>query len=68
MGNVAASGGYYISCPADTILAGANTITGSIGVFGLLFNAQELLNDKLGLTFDTYATGAHADLGLNIHK
>ena len=63
MGNVAASGGYYISCSADTILAGENTITGSIGVFGLLFNAQEFFNDKLGLTFDTYATGAHAGMG-----
>ena len=63
MGDVAASGGYYISCPADTILAGENTITGSIGVFGLLFNAQKFFNEKLGITFDTYSTAEHAMLG-----
>ncbi|HND70587.1 MAG TPA: signal peptide peptidase SppA, partial [Bacteroidia bacterium] len=60
MGNLAASGGYYISCLADTIVAQRTTITGSIGVFGLLFNAQKLLNNKLGLTFDTYKTGPYA--------
>ncbi len=64
MGNLAASGGYYISCLADTIVAQPTTITGSIGVFGLLFNAQKLLNNKLGLTFDTYKTGPYADLGI----
>jgi protease-4 len=64
MGNVAASGGYYISCLADTIVAQHNTITGSIGVFGLLLNAQKMFNNKLGLTFDTYKTGPYADLGL----
>lgn len=64
MGDVAASGGYYISCLADTIVAQHNTITGSIGVFGLLINAQKMLNNKLGLTFDTYKTGPYADLGL----
>ena len=48
MGDYAASGGYYISCAADTIVAEANTITGSIGVFGLMFNAQKLFNNKLG--------------------
>mgnify|MGYP001438304586 FL=1 len=46
MGEVAASGGYYISAPADTIVAQPNTITGSIGIFGLMFNVQELINDK----------------------
>jgi len=64
MGDLAASGGYYISCMADTIVAQHNTITGSIGVFGLLMNAQKLLNNKLGLTFDTYKTSPYADLGL----
>jgi len=60
-GGVAASGGYYISCGADTILASPNTITGSIGVFGVFPNMQELLNDKLGITFDHVMTNAHAD-------
>ncbi len=64
MGDLAASGGYYISCMADTIVAQHNTITGSIGVFGLLMNAQKLFNNKLGLTFDTYKTSPYADLGL----
>ncbi len=63
MGSVAASGGYYISCAADTIVAQPNTITGSIGVFGLLFNAQNMLNHKLGITVDTYKTGPYTDLG-----
>jgi len=63
MGNVAASGGYYISCAADTIVAQPNTVTGSIGVFGLIFNAQKLFNNKLGITFDTYKTGPFADMG-----
>src|SRR6202012_5491403 len=47
MGDVAASGGYYIACDANVIVAEPTTITGSIGVFGLIPNAQELLNDKL---------------------
>src|SRR6185295_7386768 len=63
MGDVAASGGYYISCAADTIVAQPNTITGSIGVFGLLFNMQKMFNNKLGITFDTVKTGRYADLG-----
>ncbi len=63
MGSVAASGGYYISCAADTIVAQPNTITGSIGVFGLMFNAQNMLKNKLGITVDTYKTGAYTDLG-----
>src|SRR5205814_6840204 len=54
--------GYYISCAADTIVAEPNTITGSIGVFGVLMNTQKLFNHKLGITFDTVKTGAHADL------
>jgi protease IV len=61
MGEVAASGGYYISAPADTIVAQPNTITGSIGIFGLWFNVQELLNDKLGITTDVVSTGQLSD-------
>jgi protease-4 len=63
MGEVAASGGYYISAPADTIVAQPNTITGSIGIFGILFNVQELVNDKLGVTTDIVATGELSDFG-----
>ncbi len=63
MGDVAASGGYYISCAADTIVAEPNTITGSIGVFGVLFNTQKLMKNKLGITTDTVLTGKMADLG-----
>jgi protease-4 len=63
MGDVAASGGYYISCAADTIYAEPNTITGSIGIFAILPNMQKFFNDKLGLTFDGVKTGKFADLG-----
>jgi protease-4 len=63
MGDVAASGGYYIACGADRIFAQPNTITGSIGVFGLLPNLQKLLNNKMGITIDTVKTNRHADLG-----
>lgn len=63
MGEVAASGGYYISAPADTIVAQPNTITGSIGIFGILFNVQELVNDKLGVTTDVVSTGEFSDFG-----
>lgn len=63
MGDVAASGGYYIACAADTIIAQPTTITGSIGVFGVLFNSQKLFNNKLGITFDGVKTGKYADLG-----
>jgi len=62
-GDVAASGGYYIACAADTIVAQPNTITGSIGVFGVLFNAQQMLKNKLGITVDTVKTNRFADLG-----
>lgn len=62
MGNVAASGGYYISCAADTIIAQPNTITGSIGVFGVLWNAKGLM-EKVGVTTDTVKFGKYADLG-----
>ncbi|MBI4649151.1 MAG: signal peptide peptidase SppA [Bacteroidia bacterium] len=63
MGDVAASGGYYISCKADMILASENTITGSIGVFGVLWNGKELLNNKLGITSDVVKTNASSDIG-----
>ena len=62
MGDYAASGGYYIACSADKIYANANTITGSIGVFGVIPNLQKFLDEKLGITFDRYETNPHADL------
>lgn len=61
MGDVAASGGYYIAAPADTIIASPNTITGSIGVFGLIPNIQVLLNDKIGVSSEVVKTNAHSD-------
>jgi protease-4 len=63
MANVAASGGYYLACPADTILVNPLTITGSIGVFGVFFTAEELLTEKLGLRYDGIKTHPFADLG-----
>ena len=61
MGNLAASGGYYIACEADTIVAQPNTITGSIGVFGLFFNTKGLIN-KMGISVDTVKTTPYADI------
>jgi protease-4 len=61
-GDVAASGGYYIACAADSIFVQPNTITGSIGVFGIIPNFQNLLNNKLGITFDGVKTGQYADI------
>ena len=63
MGNYAASGGYWISAKADYIFADPSTLTGSIGVFGTFPNAQGLLNDKIGLTFDVAKTNENADFG-----
>ncbi|MEX0987462.1 MAG: signal peptide peptidase SppA [Bacteroidales bacterium] len=63
LGDVAASGGYYIVCPADTIVASETTITGSIGVFGVLPNLQELMNDKIGITTGVVKTNKYSDLG-----
>ncbi len=63
MSDVAASGGYYMAMGCDTIVAHPNTITGSIGVFGLLFNAEAFLKNKLGVTADRVKTGAYSDLG-----
>jgi protease-4 len=64
MGSVAASGGYYLAAPANWIVAQPNTITGSIGVFGMLLNAQNLLENKLGIHVETVKFGAYADLGM----
>ncbi|MDO7744157.1 MAG: signal peptide peptidase SppA [Pedobacter sp.] len=61
-GDVAASGGYYIGCAADSIFVQPNTITGSIGVFGIIPNFQNLMTNKLGLTFDGVKTGQYADI------
>jgi protease IV len=62
-GDVAASGGYYISCAADSIFALPTTITGSIGVFGIIPNMQAFFKNKLGVTFDGVKTGPYADAG-----
>ena len=63
MGNVAASGGYYISCAADTIVAEPTTLTGSIGIFGLMFSGEKLIKDKLGISSDVVKTNDHSDFG-----
>ena len=66
MGSYAASGGYYISCPADAIMASPVTLTGSIGVFGLMFNGEQTLRNKLGITVDVAKTNPSADLGMTV--
>jgi protease IV len=63
-GDVAASGGYYISCGADSIFCSPNTITGSIGVFGIIPNMQDFFKSKLGVTFDGVSTSPYADMGV----
>jgi len=63
MGDVAASGGYYIAAGAKKIFASPTTITGSIGVFGMMLNAKGMLNNKLGITMDTINTGRLANIG-----
>jgi protease-4 len=63
MGDYAASGGYYISCAADTIIAQPNTLTGSIGIFGMIPNPHKLLTDKLKLNIETVKTNQFADFG-----
>lgn len=65
MGNLAASGGYYISCAADKIYAQPNTITGSIGVFGVIPYTGKMLENKMGITFDRVQTNDHAILSMN---
>jgi protease IV len=66
-GDVAASGGYYIACPSTRILADPTTITGSIGVFGVIPNLKGLFNNKLGITFDEAKTNTNADY-ISINK
>lgn len=61
MGSYAASGGYYISCPADVIVADKMTLTGSIGVFGMFLDTREALKNKLGITIDGVKSNASAD-------
>ncbi|MBX9733941.1 MAG: signal peptide peptidase SppA [Chitinophagaceae bacterium] len=63
MGDVAASGGYYIACNADQVFANTNTITGSIGVFSVVPNFQSFFKNKLGITFDGVKTAPYADMG-----
>lgn len=65
MGDVAASGGYYIAAPASRIFADPNTITGSIGVFGVIPYIGAMMENKLGLTFDRAATNKHSIMSLN---
>ena len=66
MGSYAASGGYYISSSADAIIADKLTITGSIGVFGMLLEGENALKEKLGITSDVTKSGSSADLGAGI--
>lgn len=63
MGDVAASGGYYISCAADMIVAEPTTLTGSIGIFGMFFSGEKLIQDKLGIHSDIVKTNRHSDFG-----
>lgn len=67
MGNLAASGGYYIAAAADSIFAAPNTLTGSIGVFGIIPNFESFFENKIGITFDRVTTGPYADL-LNTNR
>ena len=65
MGDIAASGGYYVATPATRIFASPSTITGSIGVFGIIPYTGDLLENKLGITFDYVSTNSHGVLSLN---
>lgn len=62
MSDVAASGGYFISMPCDTIVAQPNTITGSIGIFGMMFNLGDFMENKLGITNESVNTGEFSDI------
>jgi len=62
LSDVAASGGYYIAMGCDSIIASPATITGSIGIFGMIFNTQDLMENKLGITFDNVNTGHFSDI------
>ncbi|MEG1612430.1 MAG: signal peptide peptidase SppA, partial [Alistipes sp.] len=63
MGSYAASGGYYISCPADAVVADRMTLTGSIGVYGMYLNTVDALKNKLGITVDAVKTNTSAGMG-----
>ena len=66
MGSYAASGGYYISSSADAIVADKLTLTGSIGVFGMMLEGEDMLKNRLGITTDVVKTGSSADFGTNV--
>ncbi len=68
MGDYAASGGYYISAAADSIFADPTTLTGSIGVFGVIPSFQKLFNEKLGVHFDAVKTGKFADMDVDMDR
>jgi protease-4 len=68
MGDYAASGGYYIACNSDYIVAQPNTLTGSIGVFAMLPSLQKMLKNKLGITLDVAKSNPHADYGTGIGR
>lgn len=68
MGDFAASGGYYIACEGEKIFAEPNTITGSIGVFGVLPNMEDFFEDELGINFDTVKTAQFATTGSLAYK
>ena len=68
MGDYAASGGYYIACNADKIFANNSTLTGSIGVFGIVPNTKNFLNEKLGVYIETVNTHKHSDIANGYRK
>lgn len=68
MGDYAASGGYYMAMACDKIVAQPNTVTGSIGIFALLFSAQDLITNKMGFTFDGVKTNTFADIDGFLHR
>jgi len=68
MGDYAASGGYYISAAADSIFADPATLTGSIGVFGLIPSFQKLFNEKLGIHFEAVKTAKFADMDVDMDR
>ena len=68
MGAMAASGGYYIAAAADSIFADPTTLTGSIGVFGMIPNFQNMFNDKLGIHFDAVKTSKFADMDVDMDR
>ena len=65
MGDYAASGGYYISCAADSVFSNETSITGSIGVFGIIPNLENLYNEKLGVNFNSVNSHNYSDMGIN---